>query len=133
MSGTVRDTGAKTVSETDSQETYVLMGVGSYYVKKCQVVVGAMKENKKADNEWHVVWEAELESSKWVFQSWWHLGQNLIEIRKTHGEIWRKSVLGRAECRVVRYIVHVCRVSSRKYLGRGFIFKINLGVVGSEF
>lgn len=25
-----------------------------------------MKENEKADNEWHVVWEAELEWSKCV-------------------------------------------------------------------
>lgn len=130
MSGTVRDTGDKTVSETDSQETYILMGVGSYYVKKCQVVVCAMKENKKADNKWHVVWEAELEWSTWVSQSWWPLGQNLIEIRKSHGEIWRKSVLDRDECRVVHCIVHVCSVSSRKYLGRGFIFKTPWELLG---
>lgn len=90
----------------------------------------ALKENEKADDEWHVVREAELEWSKWVFQSWWHLGQNLIEIRKSHGEIWRQSVLVRDERRVVHYIVHVCRVSSRNYLGRGFVFKTPWELLG---
>lgn len=69
-------------------------------------------------------------SGQSVFQSRWHLGQNLIEVRKSHGEIWRKSVLDRDEYRVVHYIVHVCRVDSRKYLGRGFIFKTPWELLG---
>lgn len=90
-----------------------------------------MKENEKADDEWHVAWEAKLEWSKWVFQSWWHLGQNLIEIRKSHGEIWRQSVLDRVPSGTLH---STCLQSQfKKVFGEGVYFQNTLGVVGSEF
>lgn len=40
-----------------------------------------MKENGEADNQGYVVWEAEIEWSRQVSQSWWHLGCTSMEMR----------------------------------------------------